>query len=168
MDNLRDLITSIKSSGKTNSTKVGTSEEVNLSEKLTQKEETFLTQFNGMWGRYLSGYELSKTELNELIDISKYCNDHNISLILVAPPWVDWFYTEMEGRADYDIDEYKRILSQYFDIIDFEFPECQLCHNTDDYSDLSHFHGQTYEAFANELITGESVYSRTWHNGSVK
>lgn len=168
VDNLRDLITSMKKDEKKDDTEGETAEDISLSENLTSKEESFLTTFNGMWSRYLSGFELSKTEIDELINISYYCKDHNISLVFVAPPWVDWFYTELESRAAYDMDDYKRILSQYFDIIDFEFIECQLCHNTQDFSDVSHFHGQTYEAFARELITGEPIYSRIWNNGNVK
>lgn len=118
--------------------------------------------------RYLKKYETSRSVLDGLISLCNYCKKNGIEIKIVVPPWIKRFYVELHDFGDYDVDEYKQELSNYVDIYDMEYESCVLSEQFDDFSDYSHFHGDTYDQFANVLIYGKQEYMRQWIAGEVE
>ena len=117
---------------------------------------------------YLKNYTYDQSVLNDFVEIGNYCAAHDILLKIVLPPWWEDFYGELIRYDLLDIlDEYKQTISLSVPIWDLEYKECPLNSNYDDFSDYSHFHGQTQEYFYNVIINNDSTYTRLWKEGRI-
>lgn len=162
IDNMRDMFSNILLSSSSEEYDEVVETEIDPEEK----EEHLKLVMGGMY-KYLSAYTTDESVINELISICEYCNDNDIEIRIVVPPWIDRFYKELSAFGQYDMDEYKQKLSGYVDIYDMEFEGCVLNENEDDFSDYSHFHNGTYDRFSEVLIYGEKDYSRLWIDGAI-
>lgn len=132
-----------------------------------EKRKHFAIELEAM-SNYLRSYKTDESVINDFISVCNRCKDNNIEIKLVIPPLVAEFYDELDEFGISDIDGYKASLCKYIDIYDMEFEECPLTQRYDDFSDYSHFHGETYKDFSNELIYESLVYSRFWSCSTLK
>jgi hypothetical protein len=161
VDNMQDMFSNILNADSEDET------ETKVTVSTEQKELNISTEMKSMGSRYLTDYETDNTVVEDLSLICDECKEQGIDIKIIIPPWLNLFYERLPDYGEYDMDEYKAVLSEHADLYDFEYEECLLNTRYDDFSDLSHFHNYTYREYADELIYGKIKYARLWKGGKV-
>lgn len=161
-ENAMAMLDNLKSGKKTDQTEQ--SKEVTAE----QKKEHFNISKDAM-EYYLKGYTYDKNVIEGLCNICDICAQNGIKVKIILPPWWEGYYELLEQWQLTDIlDDYKKTLSEHAEVYDFEYKDCALSANYDDYSDYSHFKGTTFQTFIKSITESDKQNCRFWSEGSVK
>ena len=118
---------------------------------------------------YLAGYTYDRDVIDCLGKMCDLCHDKDISVKIVLPPWWKEYYSLLdEYQLMTIIDEYKEELSYHAEVYDFEYPECELSDRYDDFSDYTHFHGDTFDSFVRTVFIGSGeIEFKVWDGGKI-
>jgi len=109
---------------------------------IEERKDYYTDYVNRIWrNEDIKNYLLSYDMLAEIIDVIKYCNDNNIEFKMVTLPIRQEIYDLLEEyNILSDVSLYKRILANYTNVYDMEYPENKW---TKDflYADGVHFYG---------------------------
>lgn len=129
-----------------------------------EKAANFETHKQSML-KYLNSFSYDQEVIQELAELCTDCQRSGIDVRIVLPPWWEGYYSLLaEHQLLSILDEYKSQLSQHVIVYDFENEDCPINQNYDDFTDYSHFRGESLIRFL-KVIEGESSPDcKIWDN----
>ena len=119
----------------------------------TSKEKFWMHQLNVSAKQHYAVYKYPSNYFRDLVEISQYCNNHGINLVLFIPPT----HTDLQNKVkeyklqDYEV-KFKNDLKKIADLYDFDFPS-EMTMNKDNFRDPYHFNDSIGKIVVKEMFS---------------
>ena len=113
-------------------------------------------------------YEMNKKDIDNMIEIAKYCKENDIELIFFSPPINARLYEEVpeNHRILEQADKVKKDLSYYATVYDMQFLS-DISYIKDEWEDAWHYNEGICRIVENNIAGINHQYMRIYKNGRI-